>query len=199
MDAASFARYNCKVITTLIFDCFGVLYSGTRTYLADQAPAHRRQELEELFDQADYGYITGAEFSDQAAALLDMTPDTLEEHTKHLYVRNDALINDVRKYRGQYKVGLLSNVSDSVIAQLFAEHELAELFDEVVLSSSVGMIKPSVAIFELTATRLGSLPEECVMIDDLERNIAGARDAGMHGIVYRSAETFARDTKALGI
>ena len=36
----------------------------------------------------------------------------------------------------------------------------------------------------LTAERLEVEPEECIMVDDLPENIAGADAAGMHGIVY---------------
>ncbi|MNT59631.1 Alpha-D-glucose-1-phosphate phosphatase YihX [compost metagenome] len=71
---------------------------------------------------------------------------------------------------------------------LFSPAEQAELFDVVVLSSDIGMTKPNPAIFEFTATKLGLLPEECIMIDDLLLNIEGAQQTGMKGVVYSTIE-----------
>ncbi|MDT4860960.1 Phosphoglycolate phosphatase [compost metagenome] len=72
--------------------------------------------------------------------------------------------------------------------RLFTPDEQAELFDAVVLSSDIGMTKPNPDIFTFTAIKLGVLPEECVMIDDLLVNIEGARQAGMKGVVYSTVE-----------
>ncbi|WP_370965660.1 HAD-IA family hydrolase [Amycolatopsis sp. cg9] len=47
------------------------------------------------------------------------------------------------------------------------------------------MSKPDPRIYELTCTRLGVGPEEMVFLDDVEPNIAGAREAGIHAIHYR--------------
>ena len=47
-------------------------------------------------------------------------------------------------------------------------------------SSDVGMRKPSVEIFHLTAERLAVDPAGCLMLDDFEWNIRGAARAGMH-------------------
>jgi HAD superfamily hydrolase (TIGR01509 family) len=72
--------------------------------------------------------------------------------------------------------------------RLFSPDEQAELFDTVVLSSDIGMTKPNPDVFALTALKLGVLPEECIMIDDLLINIEGARQAGMKGVVYSTVE-----------
>jgi putative hydrolase of the HAD superfamily len=59
-----------------------------------------------------------------------------------------------------------------------------ELFDVVVDSGFVGTRKPEPEIYAITLERLGLPGESCVFVDDLEINVAAARDAGMHGIVY---------------
>jgi FMN phosphatase YigB (HAD superfamily) len=56
------------------------------------------------------------------------------------------------------------------------------LFDTVIDSCEVGVRKPNPAIYELTLERLGGLPpEEAVLLDDFEINLAGARALGIHG------------------
>ena len=55
----------------------------------------------------------------------------------------------------------------------------------MVLSGEEGITKPSVAIFELMAERLGLDPSQCLMIDDIAENCAGARAAGMQTILFQ--------------
>jgi epoxide hydrolase-like predicted phosphatase len=57
------------------------------------------------------------------------------------------------------------------------------LFDTVVDSSDVGLRKPDPRIYHLTLERLGGVaPEEAVLLDDFEVNLAAARAIGMHGV-----------------
>jgi putative hydrolase of the HAD superfamily len=61
--------------------------------------------------------------------------------------------------------------------------DLDGMFDAVVISDRVGMRKPEPEIYLLTAERLGLPPQECLFVDDTERNLPGAADLGM-GTVY---------------
>lgn len=186
-------------IQSVIFDCFGVLCVGSRNYLVSQCKEQGRERLEELFDQADYGYISAEEFLAQAAEVMEITIDTLQGMLDRRYARDEGMLEFVRSLRGTYKTALLSNANNAIIQKLFSQDELDELFDAVVISSEVGMIKPSIELFELTATRLDSTPEECVMVDDIEANIVGAMDAGMKGIVFKNLEQGRRDLRELGV
>jgi HAD superfamily hydrolase (TIGR01509 family) len=61
-----------------------------------------------------------------------------------------------------------------------------ELFDDILISSEVGMTKPDERIFRLAASRLGLEPHECAFVDDSEHNIAAAEAVGMRGVLFRS-------------
>ena len=74
------------------------------------------------------------------------------------------------------------------MSQLFSSEEQRELFDVVVLSSDVGMVKPQPEIYQLVAKQLGVSSEECLMIDDLAVNIDGAEAVGMKGVVFTTTE-----------
>jgi HAD superfamily hydrolase (TIGR01509 family) len=66
------------------------------------------------------------------------------------------------------------------------------LFDAVVISGEVGMRKPEPEIFRYACERLDLAPAECVMVDDLPHNVAGAVAVGMVAVHHRSyAETAA--------
>jgi putative hydrolase of the HAD superfamily len=60
-----------------------------------------------------------------------------------------------------------------------------DVFEVVVDSAFVGMRKPEPEIYALTLERLGLPAEACAFVDDLELNVDAAREAGMHGVVYR--------------
>jgi putative hydrolase of the HAD superfamily len=74
-----------------------------------------------------------------------------------------------------------------------------EVFDVVVDSAFVGTRKPEPEIYAITLERLGLRAEACAFLDDLEVNVEAAREAGMHGIVYRdNARALAEIASLLG-
>jgi putative hydrolase of the HAD superfamily len=60
-----------------------------------------------------------------------------------------------------------------------------ELFEVVVDSAFVGTRKPEPEIYAITLERLGLPATACAFVDDLEINVEAAREAGMHGVVFR--------------
>ena len=53
-------------------------------------------------------------------------------------------------------------------------------------------------IYAITLERLGLPAAACAFVDDLEHNVEGAREAGMHGIVFRdNAQAIAELTSLL--
>lgn len=185
------------MIRGIIFDCFGVLYHGSLNHLRDITPTEHQTQLNDLSHSSDLGYVSRGDYLKAVAMYSGQSESEIERVINLDHVRNDAMIQLARSLRTTHKVALLSNVGTHVIDHLFSESELQELFDTVVLSSDLHMAKPDPAIFALTAQRLGLLPEECVMIDDLEVNITGAQQAGMHGVVCQSTDQTAEDLRLL--
>lgn len=79
--------------------------------------------------------------------------------------------------------------------------DLDAIADTVVISSDVGVRKPSRRIYRIACERLGADPAACVMIDDLRHNLDGAERLGIRGLhhlnstatVHRLAEIFGLD------
>jgi 2-haloacid dehalogenase len=61
-------------------------------------------------------------------------------------------------------------------------------FEEVIISGEVGLAKPDVRIFQLLLGRIKRNPDQCVLIDDSEKNISVADELGFHTIHYRATE-----------
>ncbi len=66
--------------------------------------------------------------------------------------------------------------------------ELGEVFETLVVSGEVGMVKPSVQIYRHFCAQAGVHPQDCVFIDDSLHNVVGAKAAGMDAIHFTGAE-----------
>jgi putative hydrolase of the HAD superfamily len=138
------------------------------------------------------------EASEQMAEILGISNEEILDIADSGEVKNEDLIAYIKTLRPKYKLAMLSNVgSRERIEQRFNAGELDGLFDVVVASGDVGMIKPEREIYELTAEKLGVLPEECVMIDDVREFCDGAEVAGMTAIQFTSTKQAISDLTAL--
>lgn len=176
------------MIKGIIFDCFGVLYGGSLEYLVSLAPKERHTDVYDINSQKDYGFISYAEYLQQMGDIIGRPPQEIDDIVHKKHVRNEELIAYVASLRSEYKIGLLSNIGDTMIEGLFTKEELDRLFDDVLLSHNVGLAKPNPAIFTLATERLGLSPGECIMIDDIESNCDGAEIAGMYSVRHISNE-----------
>jgi epoxide hydrolase-like predicted phosphatase len=100
---------------------------------------------------------------------------------------DEPMLDAVRAARAAgIRTGLISNSWGEGLA--YDQSLLDELFDAIVISGDVGMHKPEPEIFHLGAEKIGIAPDECVFVDDLKENIAGAEAVGMTGILHRGSD-----------
>jgi putative hydrolase of the HAD superfamily len=189
-------------IEAVLFDFSGVLTTSpwpamTATARGDLTlligPYH--EDTDHPWHQLERGEITIAEWTtavtalaDQAGTTLDFAPlsallDTLAVH--------DAVVEHVRTLRADgYRTALVTNNVREGSARWRAMLPVDELFDVVVDSSAVGMRKPNPAIFLHTLSLLGGLaPGRAVFLDDVEGNLVGARQVGLHTILVADDPT----------
>jgi putative hydrolase of the HAD superfamily len=185
------------VIRGIIFDVFGVLYHGSLGYLREIAPAEHLDELNDISHSYDYGYISQSDYFRQVGQLLGKSAGEIAAVCREQHVRNEALVTYVHTLRPAYKTAILSNIGRGFVDELFTKSEASSLFDAEILSSEVGLTKPSPEIYRLAASRLGLDPAECVMIDDIPDNVDGAMAVGMRGIVYQSLAQMDKELSAL--
>lgn len=184
-------------IRAIIFDCFGVLYRDNLSMLYDVVPRHTWPALQDIVHAADHGFLNREEYHQEVARLAGRDLADIQAIDARQHSRDETMVALVRSLRPRYKIGLLSNIDGDTIYRLFSDQERAELFDALTLSAEVGLTKPTVEIFEIAAQRLGVAPEECVMIDDLEKNVTGAELAGMKAIHFSSRTDLEQRLKEL--
>ena len=169
----------------IIFDCFGVLTTDYWRVFVATLPLAQQTAASDLNKAYDAGYISTTDFMDQVEALTGNRPD-LVEHTRAPATKNDELLRYISQLKPQYKIGLLSNIASNWVTDKFLTANEQALFDEMIFSHNVHLVKPDHAIFELMAERLGVAPTDCVMIDVLEVNCTAAKETGMQDIVYQN-------------
>lgn len=97
-----------------------------------------------------------------------------------------ALLREVRDLG--MVIGVLTNGTEEQQRDKLAVTGLADLVDVVCTSERIGVAKPDRRAFERVADELGVPTAACLMIgDDPERDVAGARAAGMRAVLVDPA------------
>ncbi len=188
------------MIRNYIFDFGNVL---ARFYPEELTRASVKKEenvkliAEVVFDRLYWDRLDDGTISDEEvkAGIKSRLPEDLREEAINAYegwIDNLVPINGMReliadiKKRGA-KLYLLSNISIG-----FAENyhktewirELFSLFDGLVFSGPIGIVKPQPEIFEHLLNKYSLNREECIFIDDSEKNMIGAEKVGIKTYLF---------------
>ena len=188
------------VLTTNVFDSFKAFCRAEG--LPEDSVKNMFRERGEglaLLRELEKGELTADEFSQKFAPLLGVSPDNLVEKLFGGVGPDEPMVDAVRRARAAgIRTGLISNSWGNGLA--YDPALLDQLFDAVVISGEVGLHKPQPEIFLLGAERIGVAPGECVFVDDLRENCAGAEAVGMKAILHRGSEgTLPQLEELLGI
>lgn len=97
------------------------------------------------------------------------------------------LVDFIRSLRGKFDTGLISNAWSGMRAFL-EKGKLIELFDTVVISAEMGVMKPEVKIYHLALEQAKVKAVEAVFVDDVQANIDACEKIGMKGILFKDAQ-----------
>lgn len=101
--------------------------------------------------------------------------------------------------KGKYKLGIINNGMGITIPYFEEINNFKEYFGIFINSAVESLSKPNPEIFLLACKKLRIKPEECVFVDDIEKNVQGARAVGMSGLVYENYGLFVKELSDLGI
>ena len=142
----------------------------------------------EAWNEAQRGQRSVESYWQAVGEELGIPPDQVPQLRRDFY-RGDkldpGLLDLIRQLRDEgHKVGLMSNNSLHLL-KLLDEHRLDGLFDAVVISAQIGVMKPAPEAFQAILDKLGADASNSVFIDDYARNVDGARAVGMRAIHFR--------------
>lgn len=121
---------------------------------------------------------------DDTAALDELFADYLRRYRAawRAFPGSRDLLDELRS-RG-YRLGLLTNGDAGQQRDKLDRTGLGDAFDVVHASGRTGLQKPDERAFTGIARTLGVAPSACLFVgDDPERDVAGARRAGMRGLL----------------
>jgi epoxide hydrolase-like predicted phosphatase len=188
------------VLTTPLLGSF--LAFQDRTGISAEALGRAMQAVAErdgghpLF-ALERGELTEPAFLDRIATALE--PELGHRPQMHRFREiyfealepNEPMIELMRGVRGRgYRMALLTNNVREWEPYWRSMLPVDEIFEVVVDSGFVGMRKPEPGIYELAVDRLGGGigMADCLFVDDLEANVAAARELGMATVHFRSNE-----------
>ena len=168
----------------VIFDLFGVLcetfnQKWLRENVKDQPAVI--DELKEIMVGLDIGNKMQSEYFAVAPKAVGKTPAQIEQEMIAGFRAYPNILELASGLRKKYKNALCSNSSGSFVRPLFEKigHPLDNYFDHVIISSEIGLVKPTPEMFNYCAKKVGADAGECIFVDDTEENITAASAFGM--------------------
>ncbi len=186
-------------IRAVFFDFGGVLM---RTEF--QAP---RQHLAERF-KLDYDDIDKIVFGSESARRASVGEITEETHWLEVLKRfkrpaseiksfsdeffggdilDHNLIEYIRSLRGRFHTGLISNAW-SGLREFITKEKIIDIFDTVVISAEVGVVKPDAKIFNIALEQAKVRAKDVVFVDDVKVNIEACEKIGMKGVLFKDPQ-----------
>jgi epoxide hydrolase-like predicted phosphatase len=147
------------------------------------------QRMNEAWRAGEIGTISEAEVHQAARERLGLDEGQLAGFMADLWrdylgTANTELIEYARRLRPRYRTGILSNSFVGAREREQAAYGFEDLVDELVYSHECGLRKPDPRSYALICARLDVEPAQVAFLDDSEENIQGARQAGLHAVLY---------------
>jgi putative hydrolase of the HAD superfamily len=181
------------MVKAIIFDCFGVLVGTGFWSVYRQLGGNPDQDAEyiaTMLESSNSSRMPMLEFQRAMAQHLGVSLDQFMSAFSNDERPNQPIFDYIAsQLKPHYKIGIISNANVGVIEQRIPP-SLLQLFDSVVVSAKVGLLKPDPAIFSLAAAQLGVDPTEIVFTDDYFEYLPGAKAVGMQTILYKDFTDF---------
>ncbi len=119
------------------------------------------------------------------------------EMVPHAYEESVAVME--RLIDGGHDVTLLTNFAADTFTEARRRFPFLERARGVTVSGEVGMIKPEPGIYDRHARTFGLEPAATLFIDDSQKNVDGARQAGWQAVLFTDAPRLSADLLSLGV
>lgn len=179
------------MIKAIIFDYFGVISSDDYWKFV-KADKNMENNFQQLAADVNLGKISWQKLVDETAARIGKSTQEVDAMFASQRI-NPAMLALIAQLHKSYKTALLTNANHEFLEPIIKEAGLSELFDVVTMSSHIGATKPEAQIFHHTLEQLGVKPEGAIFIDDVLRNVEGAKALGMQAIYYQDFGQMKRD------
>lgn len=199
-------------IETIIFDLGGVLVDWNPEYVYLNEFNGDRKKMQWFFDnictsswneEQDGGYPMADATEERInlfpkyKKLIKMFYGRWEEMLKGEIGETVEILHKLK--RKKYKLIALTNWSAETFPVAVKKFKFLKLFDGIVVSGKVKMLKPFPEIYNYTLKKYGLIANKSIFIDDRISNVDGAIKCGIHGIQFESPKNLIIALKKYGI
>jgi 2-haloacid dehalogenase len=199
-------------IKTIIFDLGGVLIDWNPEYVYLKEFNGDRIKMKWFFDnictpcwneQQDEGKLMKKATQERVKLfpkykrLIEMFYGRWEEMLKEEIYGTVKILENLKM--NNYRLIALTNWSAETFPIAIKKYKFLKLFEGIVVSGEIKMLKPFKEIYDFTLKKYNLDPKECVFIDDRLENIQGAVRCGINGIQFESPEKLINELKKIKV
>lgn len=186
-------------IKNIIFDIGNVLVRwDPQSAVAAVFPEHQVDAImEQIFKGEPWRALNRGEITEEE--LIDLGHKNFSIVREKMYALMQAIRLSLTPIEGAhqlvkdlhdagYQLYALTDNTHNILAYLKQRYDFWPRFTGIVSSADVRHLKPAPQMYETLINTYKIVPEESVFFDDLEHNIAGAQQHGIHGIQFFTAE-----------
>jgi len=161
-----------------------------------QAYHELKQQVEML---AQKNHFKNNQEKELVLRMLDVGIDP--QHLNDIVKPATAMIELVKELKSRnYKVIILSNLAQEQYDLFHKTYpKITQLFDDIVVSSQVKILKPNKEIYQHLLKTHGLTAQECVYIDNQKDNIESAQQQGMQSISHKNIRATRTSLAKLGV
>ena len=198
------------MIKAVIFDYGGVMDNGVP--IPTEIAGVYNMPIEEflkfgdltipIFNVLNKGIISERKFWEKISVSIQKPlPKNWKNLSHEIYEKSlflvPEMINLVKELNNKkIKTAVLSNIA-RFQAKIIKKHHGYDEFNIKILSYKVRMRKPEQEIYNLVIKKLKTRPEECIFIDDKERNLIPAKNLGIRTILAKNTEQIINDVNSI--
>jgi len=197
------------MITTIIFDLSEVYlkgFCGVEDYLEDVLNM-KSDEIRGKLQGPEFrllmdGKITEDEFWEKLIQRneWDIEISRFKEAIRNNFEEIDGTREIIEKLKDKnFKLGLLSDHSKEWVEYCNRKFDYHKLFHSIQYSFEVGCCKNDKKTFELLLEKLDEEPQNCIFIDDHEKNTAVAKSIGLNTIHFKNPEQLKKELTSFSI
>jgi len=108
----------------------------------------------------------------------------------------NEVLSDLKK---NYKLAALINEGVEWAQYKFEVSDFRKYFDKIIISGAINCKKPEESFFQKALNTIKAKPEECIFIDDQQKNCDAAQSLGIKSIIFQDPQQLKTELKKYGI
>ncbi len=201
-----------KKIKAIIFDIGNVILFFNNHLVSKRLQALTHLSEEKLFKtvfgfymekELDLGKFPADDFLKLVRSKLKLKTSIPQMHTlfSDIFKENVLISSLIRQLKGKIPLIAISNTNESHFEFIRKHFPILHLLDHIIASCEVGVKKPHSGIYFQGLKHVSAQPQDCLFIDDQEKNITPARMLGFQTHLYhvQQHESFLSQLYQMGI